>query len=81
MEYMLVKDYCGDDDLRRSFNNLAEETFGLNFENWYKSGYWGKQYIPYSVVSGGEIVSNVSVNRIDCALHGKENIIFSSERL
>lgn len=72
MEHVLVKDYCGDDDLRRSFNGLAEETFGLNFENWYKSGYWGKQYVPYSVVSGGEVVSNVSINRIDCALHGKE---------
>ncbi len=72
MEYVLVKDYRGDDRLRRSFNNLAEETFGLNFENWYKSGYWGEQYVPYSVVSGGEVVSNVSVNCVDCALQGKE---------
>lgn len=72
IEYAVIKDYREDDELRRSFNSLAGETFGLSFENWYKSGYWGQQYIPYSVVSEGEIVSNVSMNLIDCVLQGKE---------
>ena len=29
------KDYRDEKILRDSFNALAEETFGLNFENWY----------------------------------------------
>jgi GNAT superfamily N-acetyltransferase len=72
MEYELRKDYRSDDSLRHSLNALAGATFGLNFENWYQSGYWGEKYIPYSIVAGGEVVSNVSVNRIDCMFQGEE---------
>ena len=26
--------------VRKSFNELADKTFGLSFENWYRLGYW-----------------------------------------
>ena len=54
--------YREDENLRRSFNELAEKVFGLNFENWYKNGFWKDNYIPYSVIEDEKIVSNVSVN-------------------
>lgn len=63
-EYCIVKAYREDTDLRRSFNRLAGEIFGLDFEDWYQGGYWGDGYIPYSVVIGGEVAANVSVNRM-----------------
>lgn len=35
-EYCIVKAYREDTDLRRSFNRLAGEIFGLDFEDWYQ---------------------------------------------
>lgn len=55
---------------RRSLNALARKTFGLDFEPWYRSGYWTKQYIPYSLSRDGEVVSSVSVNFMPMTLEG-----------
>ena len=72
MNDKIEKDYRGNDALRHSFNELATETFGLSFECWYRNGYWGEKYLPYSIVIDGTVISNVSVNLIDCKLNGKE---------
>lgn len=64
----ILKHYRNDDALRRSFNDLAEATFGLNFENWYQNGFWGDNYDPYSILEDGRIVANVSVNRTDMVI-------------
>ncbi len=61
-EFELRKAYQKEDGLRHSFNQLAYQTFGLDFEDWYQKGYWGENYIPYSIVVKGEVVANVSVN-------------------
>ncbi len=71
MNYKTGKDYRDNDALRHSFNKLATETFGLSFESWYQNGYWREKYIPYSIVVDGIVISNVSVNLIDCILNGK----------
>ena len=66
----IISDYLQDTALRRSFNALAGETFGLDFEPWYRQG-WSGKYCPCSVLLDGQIVSNVSLNRIDCLLDGR----------
>ncbi|WP_026512520.1 GNAT family N-acetyltransferase [Butyrivibrio sp. NC2007] len=71
MNYCIEKNYRNNDVLRASFNRLAEKTFGLNFENWYQNGFWQDNYIPYSVVIDGEVVSNVSVNACNMNYKGK----------
>lgn len=63
--YRLVVDYKDDNQLRKSFNSLTQETYGFDFEDWYHNGYWEDRYIPYSLVDGPNVVSNVSVNVID----------------
>ncbi|HOO27196.1 MAG TPA: GNAT family N-acetyltransferase, partial [Lachnospiraceae bacterium] len=55
----------------KSFNELAEVTFGLDFENWYKNGYWTDRYVPYSIITGNKVVSNVSVNKMEFAVNGE----------
>lgn len=60
--YVLRKGYQDDEKARNSFNGLAEQIFGLNFENWYQNGYWKNNYIPYSILKGDEVVANVSVS-------------------
>lgn len=69
--FHIEKNYRNNDALRASFNRLAEKTFGLNFENWYQNGFWQDNYIPYSVVIDGEVVSNVSVNVCNMNYKGK----------
>lgn len=72
MQYTVIHSYRDNDSLRSSFNRLAGETFGLNFEPWYQNGFWNEKYDPHSIVLDGEIVANVSVNRIDGRLNGEE---------
>lgn len=71
MELKMIKAYQSDGDLRRSFNRLAEETYGLSFEHWYQNGFWGEKYIPFSVVSQGAVIANVSANIMDCKPGGE----------
>lgn len=61
-EYIYVKDYRDNEKLREGLNNLTEQTYGFNFRKWYEAGYWGKAYIPYSLLDGDKLVANVSVS-------------------
>jgi predicted GNAT family N-acyltransferase len=70
-KYQFVIGYGKNDELRKSLNELSQEIFGFNFEKWYKDGYWGNQYIPYSLLDGDNIVSNVSVNIMNFAIGGE----------
>ena len=64
--------YRDNESLRYYFNELAGKVFGgLNFEGWYWNGFWKDNYIPYSVVADGKIVSNVSVNTCDMNYDGR----------
>lgn len=70
-EYKLVIGNGKDDKFRASFNNLTKKTFRFDFEAWYQEGYWKEQYIPYSLIEGEEVISNVSVNIIDISIFGE----------
>lgn len=63
--YSFVKDFKHHKDIRTSFNELTEVTFGFTLEAWYLDGYWGAQYIPYALLHGNKVVSNVSVTIIE----------------
>lgn len=64
-EYNYITNVRENDQARTSFNQLAKETFGISFESWYQKGYWGDNYIPYALMDGDTVISNVSVNIID----------------
>jgi hypothetical protein len=70
-EYKFIIGAGKDDEFRKSFNTLTEKTFGFNFEQWYQDGYWKDKYIPYSLMDGDEVVSNVSVSIISFEVFGK----------
>ena len=72
MEFEIVKNYRENETLRHSFEKLAQETFGIDFESWYQNGFWTNRYNPYSVLLDGEIVANVSVNQMKMRLAEKE---------
>ena len=64
--------YRNDEGLRKSLSDLGRRTFGIDLERWYENGFWKEDYIPYSVIEDGNVVSNVSVNV--CNFRWKKNI-------
>ncbi|MBU5591285.1 GNAT family N-acetyltransferase [Clostridium sp. MSJ-4] len=70
--YTYKCNYKDDLALRNSFNSLTEKTYGFNFKQWYEDGYWKDKYIPYSLLDGDKVVSNVSVNIMDFLILGEE---------
>lgn len=68
---MIIKNYKDNAKLRKSFNELAEKTFGIDFEDWYQNGYWSDNYNPYSIMMDGKVAANVSVNLMNFIRHGK----------
>ncbi|MDD6812461.1 MAG: GNAT family N-acetyltransferase [Lachnospiraceae bacterium] len=72
MDLKIVKSYRENETIRHSFNKLAMEIFGIDFESWYQHGFWTERYNPYSVLLDGEIVANVSVNRMTMHTPEKE---------
>ena len=65
MKYNYVTDYKDNETLRKSYSALANNTFGISFEEWYQNGFWPACHIPCSLADGDRIVSNVSVNRME----------------
>ncbi|MCR5324123.1 MAG: GNAT family N-acetyltransferase [Lachnospiraceae bacterium] len=66
----LISDYMRDDTYRHMLNGLTRNTFGFDFENWVTQGYFEGDYIPYSFMDEGRIVSNVSANRMKFIQNG-----------
>lgn len=71
-EYQFVVGYGQNDEYRKKLNDLTQKIFGFDFEQWYQDGYWENQYIPYSLIDGDKIVSNVSVNLMDFMVFGEQ---------
>lgn len=69
---IFTNDYKNNNDLRKSFNELAILVFGINFEDWYQKGYWKDRYIPFSYVEGSKVIANVSVNLLDFVINGEK---------
>lgn len=72
--YVFAKGYKDDNKLRESFNELTQNTYGFDFEEWYKSGYWNDKYIPYSIIDKDRVVANVSVNTVYFNILGQEKL-------
>lgn len=72
MNYIFTNSMKEDNALRRSYNSLAEKTFGLSFEEFYQNGYWTDKYIPYSLIDDGKVIANASVNILKSLYKGQE---------
>lgn len=68
----LISNYMTDDSSRRMLNELTQKTFGFDFEGWVKGGYFEGDYIPYSFVKDGMMISNVSANKMHFLQRGIE---------
>ncbi|MEG1480839.1 GNAT family N-acetyltransferase [Clostridium sp.] len=73
MRFRLISDYKNNEKYRKSFSNLAKNTFGLNFERWFQEGYCNDNYISYSYIDNDEVIANVSINKFTVIVDGKIN--------
>ncbi|GIP11098.1 hypothetical protein J1TS5_32680 [Paenibacillus macerans] len=58
-------------EYRASFNRLSKLVFSIDFEAWYQKGAWDDRYICHSIVSGDQIIANVSVSKMDLFINGE----------
>lgn len=70
MKYTLIRNATADTASRTAYNALATATFGLSFENWYNSGHFIGNHIPYTLMDGKKAVANISVNTMDVLYNG-----------
>lgn len=64
-KYKMISNYMDNEKYRLSFNKLAANTFGLDFEDWYKNKLFYDRYICYSFAYGDEVIANISINKMD----------------
>ncbi|MBC1527874.1 GNAT family N-acetyltransferase [Listeria seeligeri] len=72
MNYQLISDYKDNELYRKTFNDLAESTFDINFEEWYKQGFWNDKYVCYSYLDKNKVIANVSINKMDLIYQGND---------
>jgi len=70
-QFKVISNYMENDKYRKRFNELAIKTFSINFDEWYKEGYLGEEYINYSFLCENKVVANVSVNKFNIICNGK----------
>lgn len=70
--YGYAVDFKDNKEIRTSFNKLTRKTYGFDFEEWYQNGYWKDEYIPYVLLDGEKVISNVSVSVIDFLTMGEK---------
>ena len=66
----LLSDYMRDERSRHMLNELTRKTFGFDFEGWVTGGYFEGDYIPYSLIENGMMLSNVSANKMQFDQNG-----------
>lgn len=66
-----ISDYMDWEDQRQLLNTLTRKTFCFDFESWYAGGYYEGDYIPYSYIEDGKMLSNVSANRMTFLQNGQ----------
>lgn len=59
--YTFIHDYKDVPLYRHSFNQLASETFGIDFEQWYLDGHWNDRYICYSYMYDNLLEANLRI--------------------
>lgn len=60
-EYKYITDGLKDTAIRMGYFQLTKQIYGLEFEKWHQSGYWGDRFIPYIMMHEGVVVSSVAV--------------------
>ncbi|MEQ9298044.1 MAG: GNAT family N-acetyltransferase [Cyclobacteriaceae bacterium] len=74
IDYQFISDFKHNENIRTSFNRLTSSTFWFSLESWYQEGFWGDYYVPYSLLHNDQVVSNVSINKLEFDIEGQRKL-------
>lgn len=70
--FKLIENYSNHNSKREMYYRFISNVFpGCDFKMWYSKGFWTDDYILYSFVDSGEIISNISVALMKVFVNGK----------
>jgi len=70
--YKIIENYRDQKKFRNQFLNLTKIIFpSIDFVEWYKQGYWADEYIPFSIFENEQIISNVSISKMNILVNGE----------
>ena len=70
----ITENYSSDKKLRNYYNDFISKVFpGISFKDWHKLGFWTKDYIPFSIIESGKIISNVSAALMTTIVNGEKH--------
>lgn len=67
--YSFFDDVLSHANTREGYFQLANRIYGLQFDKWHRSGYWGSHFIPYVLYDEAVAVSSVAVCINDVTWH------------
>ncbi|MCF8243377.1 MAG: GNAT family N-acetyltransferase [Melioribacteraceae bacterium] len=68
----LIENYSNHNSKRERYYRFISSVFpGCDFKTWHSKGFWTDDYIQYSFVESGEIISNVSATLMKVFVNGK----------
>ena len=69
----LIVDYKSDPVLRNLFYDFIDTVFpSADFREWCNKGFWADEFVPYSLVDDGKIISNVCISKMKLLIEGNE---------
>lgn len=60
-EYQYINNALEAADARAGYFRAVQKIYGLEFEKWYRSGYWDNRFVPYVLMQNGNVVSSVAI--------------------
>ena len=69
----LIKNYRDDKVLRNKFFEFMGTVFpSADFREWFDMGFWSDEFIQFSLLENGKIISNVCCTKMKLLIEGKE---------
>lgn len=72
VEYEYFDDIRENDAIRSNFIEFIYKSFGFDFKNWYREGFWTEKYEPHVLVKDENVVSTITVNHMKYLYEGEE---------
>ena len=71
-DYHILQGNKDNSSYTEAYHRFISTVFpGISFEPWQKAGFWTKDYLPYSIIQKGNIISNVSVSLMTVLVNGE----------
>jgi len=71
MSLQFYTNYKHDEKKRLAFNQLALDTFSIDFDSWYRRNMWNDNYNTYSFFDHDQCVANASYNLMTLVIDGE----------